>query len=171
MSSFALSTDATDRLRLWGPTALFALAAVYVLATWGSYIRIVDDFNLIVHEAGHWFFGFFGDFVTALGGSLMQLILPAIFVWSALRYDSRLGTQVSLLWFGQSAVSVSVYAADAQERALPLIGGLGETAHDWWWILLKLGWLQHDDLVAAGFVALAVSAFVLMVLTPRWMPH
>lgn len=36
--------------------------------------------NLVFHEAGHVFFGFFGRFLTSLGGSLFQILLPLLWV-------------------------------------------------------------------------------------------
>jgi hypothetical protein len=37
--------------------------------------------NLIFHEAGHVVLMPFGEFMTILGGSLMQLIVPGVIVY------------------------------------------------------------------------------------------
>ena len=40
--------------------------------------RFLDRVDLVFHEAGHLIFGFFGEFIGVLGGSLMQVLIPAI---------------------------------------------------------------------------------------------
>jgi len=40
--------------------------------------RFLDRVDLVFHEAGHVIFGFFGEFIGLLGGSLMQVLIPAI---------------------------------------------------------------------------------------------
>ena len=49
--------------------------------------------------------------------------------------------QVSLLWFGQNFINISVYAADAQAKRLPLLGG-NKVYHDWDYLLREIGILQ-----------------------------
>ena len=86
-------------------------------------IVLVHAFDLIVHEAGHFIFRFFGQTMMVAGGSLLQILLPALFVYQGLYWSNRIGTQLALLLLGQNFVDVSIYAADAQARALPLLGG------------------------------------------------
>jgi hypothetical protein len=40
--------------------------------------RFLDRVDLVFHEAGHLIFGFFGEFIGILGGSLMQVLILAI---------------------------------------------------------------------------------------------
>ena len=130
-------------------------------------VVLVHAFNLIVHEAGHFLFRWFGQTVHALGGSLMQLLLPAVFVYQGVYWDHRAGTQLSLLLLGQNAVDVSIYAADAQTRALPLLGG-DRVFHDWYVILGNLGALEAAPVVAGGFYAFALVCWAVMLIAPRW---
>src|SRR4051812_24863367 len=41
--------------------------------------------DLVFHEAGHVIFGFFGRFLTVLGGSLLQCLVPIILAVAFLR--------------------------------------------------------------------------------------
>ncbi len=160
----------------WGASLVLAPIAV-VLAFQGAGIWLGDilwmlmsAFNLIVHESGHFFFRFFGRFMMIAGGTIMELLLPAVFVFQGIYWHNRLGTQLSLLWLGQAFVGVSIYAADAQDRALPLIGNLGPEAHDWHNMLAMLGLLDHTPLIAGAIYAMAWVSWAVMVSLPKWMP-
>ena len=41
---------------------------------------IISSLNIFFHEAGHWIFGLFGQFIGVLGGTLGELLMPGIFV-------------------------------------------------------------------------------------------
>lgn len=113
-------------------------------------MNFLHGVNLIFHEAGHTFFSLFGQFLHILGGSLMQVMVPAgiavYFFWKGQRYAST----IALCWAAQSLWDVSIYIKDAQERDLPLLGGEG-VLHDWHFLLLDLNLLRHDQAVG-GFV-------------------
>ncbi len=123
--------------------------------------RFLDRVDLVFHEAGHVFFALFGEFVGILGGSLMQILIPAgivaYFIWHQQRYSAA----VTLFWVSQSLFNVSVYVKDARARVLPLLGG-EDTLHDWNYILARLNLLRWDQALgnavyAVGLVTLAVS--------------
>lgn len=104
--------------------------------------------NLIFHEAGHVIFALFGQFLHILGGSLLQILVPAgiavYFWWTRQCYASA----IALGWMGQNFWDVSIYIKDAQARDLPLLGGEA-VLHDWHFLLLDLGLLPRDQLVGS----------------------
>ncbi|NND71421.1 MAG: hypothetical protein HKN43_07565 [Rhodothermales bacterium] len=151
----------------WAPSVLLGLAGAFFTITRNDY-SFMDAIDLVIHEAGHIFFAFFGEFIRMAGGTLMQIILPAGLAAYFYANNYRLGHQIMLFWLGQSLLNVSVYAADASARSLPLLGG-SQVTHDWHYMLQKTGMLEYDYLIADVFVVLAVSVFVLMVLTPKHM--
>jgi hypothetical protein len=105
--------------------------------------------------------------MTYAGGTIMQVLLPSIIAWSFARSGYRFGVQVSLLWVGQSLINVSVYAADARARRLPLLGG-DAVEHDWWNMLRMAGVLEHDQMIGAVFFGLAVVVYLALLLAvPR----
>ena len=128
---------------------------------------LVHAFDLIVHEAGHVVFRWFGATAHAAGGSLLQLMLPALFVYQGVYWSNRVGTQLALLLLGQNFVDVSIYAGDAQARALPLLGG-DRVFHDWHVVLSNLGLLDATPIVAGVLSGLAFVAWGLMLAVPRW---
>jgi len=124
---------------------------------------------LVFHEAGHVIFRLFGEFVTILGGTLGQLLMPAI-LCGALLFKNRdpFGAAIGLWLVGVSLLDVAPYVYDALHPQLVLLGGRTgeEGGHDWMYLLgetglLKraqgLGWLAHKlgALVVLGSIAWA----------------
>ena len=133
--------------------ALTAILAVYgwlCLRTPGSY-RWLDSLDLAIHESGHLIFAPFGETLAMLGGTLLQLILPAAFIVALWRGGDRHGATVPLWWLGQNCWNISVYIKDARTQALPLVGG-GE--HDWAFLLGQWD-LMERDLAIGGAVYFA----------------
>jgi hypothetical protein len=86
-------------------------------------------FILYIHEAGHVFFRIFGEDLTILGGSIMQVLVPFVWFLVARREESALAP-VAVFFTGVSLVDVSIYVRDAETRVLPLLGG-NHSKHDW----------------------------------------
>jgi hypothetical protein len=101
--------------------ALFAYGA-YDLSHPGRG-SLLDAVDLPIHETGHLVFMAFGDFIHVAGGSLFQLIMPALFVAYFWRRGDRHAASVMLWWVAQNCGNIAVYAADARARELPLVGG------------------------------------------------
>jgi hypothetical protein len=139
--------------------AVAVLGGIYFL--WCAYRpfqwRFIDNVNLIIHEAGHVVFMFGGEFLAIAGGSLFQVIVPAVFVGYFYREGKPYSAALVLFWVGHSMLNVSVYASDAQAMALPLLGGEG-VIHDWNYLLSELGWLKLTSRIANAirFVATLV---------------
>ena len=150
------------------PFCVYFAVVDYGASGWGGSLWfLVHSLNLLPHEAGHFFFRFFGTFMMFAGGTILQLAFPCLFGWYFLTNDGKWGLQLSLLWLGQNFVDVSAYAADAQARALPLLGGLGPEAHDWYNMLSMLGLLEHTPLVAGLLYFAAFPVWALMLAVPR----
>jgi hypothetical protein len=120
--------------------------------------------NLVFHEAGHVIFGILGRFLGILGGSLNQVLIPAIcsgyFVW----HRQPAAAAVMLFWVGESVTDVAIYVADGRDMALPLLAeGL---IHDWNWILSELS--LRNQARPIGVVVFA-SGVVLMAASLVWL--
>ena len=142
-----------------GFAVVLAIYGVSIAVSPGSY-RWLDRVDLIFHEAGHVIFSLFGEFVTILGGTLMQLLAPASFVVFFARRKQYYSAAAVLFWLGQSFFNVSVYARDARAQELPLLGG-DPSGHDWTNMLSQLGWLQRDQLVGGVIYTLGVSCLLI----------
>ena len=109
--------------------------------------------DLPIHEAGHIIFGFLGEFIQYLGGSLMQLLMPLVVLFAFLiKNRDAFGASLALWWFGQNFLDLSPYINDARDQVIILLGGVtGQEApgyHDWNYLLGRLGWLRYDHLLA-----------------------
>lgn len=112
----------------------------------------MDRVNLIVHEAGHLLFGWFGATLGLWGGTLLELLAPAaLAVYFALHRQTA-GTAFAAFFFFENFLYISVYMADARTQVLPLVtvGDPEAGGHDWFLILARLGLLQQDRLIARG---------------------
>lgn len=111
-----------------------------------GWIPLLDGANLLFHEAGHPLFGIFGwETLAILGGTLMQLLVPAMVASSFWLRRDAYGTAAAGVWGFENLLNISRYVADARAQVLPLVGG-GE--HDWTALLSQWGWLAQDLLIA-----------------------
>jgi hypothetical protein len=129
-------------VRRWGRAGLAAGLFLYY-TRWlaePEHFSYLDFVNLGFHEAGHIFLGFFGRFIMFCGGTIFQLLFPALCLAHLRRRGANLGWQLCLFWLGENLLNISVYAGDAISQTLPLVGG-GE--HDWTYLLTETGLIAH----------------------------
>ncbi len=124
--------------------------------------NLLNGANLLFHEAGHPIFGIFGQSIGIWGGTIMQLLVPAVFVGHFIYHRQMYSACFVMCWFGQNFFHISHYLQDARAQELPLVGG-GE--HDWNRILYSLGLLQWDREIGGalwflGFVIIVVFALL-----------
>jgi hypothetical protein len=130
----------------------------------GGVLAFVHLIDLVFHEAGHVIFGILGRFMSVLGGSLNQVLIPAVCTGYFFRHRQPAAAAVTLFWTGESLVDVAIYVADGRDMALPLLAeGL---VHDWNWILSELSLRNHAPalggrVVAAGVCVLAAALALL----------
>ena len=142
-------------------TGIAVLSACYFLwaalhpADW----RFIDNFNLVIHEAGHILFMPFGQFMTIAGGSLFQVIVPVAFAAYFFYQKKHYSCALVLFWVGESLINVSVYAGDAVAMELPLLGG-DDSIHDWNWMLDHLSLLGQTKQIAGAIAASGTLAII-----------
>jgi len=158
MQSLSPPLHARLRQALVVGVALYGIACLRSPQTF----RLLDFVNLAVHETGHLVFAPFGELVGALGGTLLQLIMPLCFVVSFYRRNDRFAASIVLGWVAQNLGNISVYIADARALELPLVGG-GE--HDWAYILGEFGLLQHDLSIARTVLLAGMLLFACAMLS------
>ena len=125
----------------------------------GTIVGILDGANLIFHEAGHVLLSALGEFMMILGGSLMQVLIPAACTAYFLLRRQLASSAVTLFWTGESLTGVAIYVADAGRRELPLLGGEAST-HDWNFLLGRLGLLGHADGLAWLLFGIAAATIL-----------
>lgn len=124
-------------------------AALAAFALWGVALvrldlaegEIMDSFLhrplLVFHEAGHVIFRVFGEWMGVAGGTLGQLLMPAVMAVALGLKGDRFGAALGTWLLGVSMLDVAPYVYDALHPQLTLLtGGTGDTDfHDWVWLL------------------------------------
>ena len=153
-------SDVRRFLEQFNPFKIGFIALLALYGSFGASNYTVDGFlegsdrimmflhgvNLIFHEAGHTLLAGFGQFLHILGGSLMQVMVPAVIAGYFVCTGQQYAGAIALCWTAQNFWDVSIYIKDAEERSLPLLGGDG-VLHDWHFLLLDLNWLAQAQLV------------------------
>ena len=119
-------------------------------------LRFIHGIDLVIHEAGHAFAIFLPRFLHVLGGSALQVLMPAVCAWTFLKQRQPGSFAVALFWTGESVTDVAIYMADAKRRALPLLGG-DPTGHDWHYLLGQLGLLNWGQALGRLTFGLGIS--------------
>jgi hypothetical protein len=130
--------------------------------------RVNDSFmhlpNLVFHEAGHILFAPFGGFMTVLGGSLTQVLVPLVcagtFLWQT---RDAFGAAVAIWWAGESLIDVAPYINDARAMQLILLGGRTGSeveGHDWEYLLNAMGVSHRDHAIATTVHAIGALTMV-----------
>jgi hypothetical protein len=126
----------------------------------GSFLDLVD---LPIHETGHLVFRPFGEFMSIAGGSLFQVILPAVFVGYFIWNEKYYSASIVLFWVGQSILNVWVYTADAVVGQLVLTSGFTGSEgsfHDWNYMLTRLGLINSTKMVAGVIRAIGTLTII-----------
>lgn len=131
-----------------GVTVGFILLAGVALTSEPGWVPLLDGVNLLFHEAGHPLFGIFHwEALTALGGTLMQVLVPLLVLGSFWLRREAPGVAAAGIWCFENFLNIARYVADARAQVLPLVGG-GE--HDWTDLLGRWGMLTQDLAIARG---------------------
>ncbi len=149
------------------PKLIFAiLLSIYFL--WIAYDPMqgsfLDNVDLPIHEFGHLLFRILGEFMGIAGGSLFQVIFPAVFVGYFVWQRSFYSAAIILLWVGQSILNVWVYASDAVVMQLVLTSGstgAEGSFHDWNYMLTHFGLLGSTKTVAGIIRFIGTSTIII----------
>jgi hypothetical protein len=170
----AIEDDApVDHVHLLFRAGLLALLGWLLLrllaAPMGAYdVPLLDVVNLVFHEAGHILWMPFGSFLTSLGGSLTQVLIPLVCAAAFWTRADRFAAAVAVWWAGENLVDLAPYVGDARALQIVLLGGhtgAEVEGHDWEAILGALGWLPYDLALARGF---RLAGFAVMLAAMGW---
>jgi hypothetical protein len=154
------------------------------LALWG-WLLVAQDYRtgeigssflhgplLLFHEAGHVMFRPFGEWLMFLGGTLGQLLMPAIIVVAFLwKNRDPFGAAVGLWLLGVSLLDVAPYMFDAFDPQLMLLsGGSGEEGgHDWIFLFNSMGLLPRAPFIGALTHKLGALVMLLSLVWAAWL--
>ena len=155
---------------IYGRAVLLVLAMAYGLhlvrmdiPDWEISTSFVHLVLLPFHEFGHILFMPFGEFMTLLGGSIFQVLLPLLLgVYFVVKNRDPFAGALMLWWAAAGILDTAPYIYDAWEpRHVLLTGRTGDTgAHDFIDTLGDLGLLHKAQ--ALGRATHAFGALVML---------
>ncbi len=135
-----------------GWLAFYAVFLGYALTNRSGFL-IIDYVFVPIHEGGHLLFRWFGQTLMVMGGTLLQLGVPLALAIYFVFQRQVLGTAFAAFFFFENFLNVATYMADARAQALQYVtvGDAEFAEHDWAYLFIKLGVLEHDTAIG-GFV-------------------
>lgn len=165
----------------WKPvsraTAIVALVCYVFFLFYAAFDRsnflFLDFANLAIHEAGHPLFGIlgggaengFGYTLTILGGTLLELIVPAACVFYFFFRREAAGAAFCGFWFFENFLYIGTYMADARTLALPLVGS-GD--HDWEILFTQWKLMLRDQQIGH---AMRFTGWIGMIFSVAWFAY
>jgi hypothetical protein len=140
----------------------YGLLLIY-LAGHFSELTYLDNVHLPIHEGGHLLFGWFGPTLGVWGGTILQLLVPALLAAGFVTRADLLGTTFCAMGLFHSLTGVATYMIDALRLELPLVtvgAPADEACHDWVRIFGGLGVLPHATQIGTATRLLAWTGFL-----------
>lgn len=130
-------------------SSLAALALVLVLGFLTAHLLIrgngtplVHALNTAIHRLGHAMSGWAGESGHLLGGTVLQLLIPAglaaLLRW---KLDQPLATLACVWWLGDNLVHIGSYLGDAIHRGAPIAGDV----HAWEYLMRRWDLAAHAE--------------------------
>lgn len=153
-----------DFLFNWLLTIVLIPVIILLIINGGKFIPIFDFILLYIHEGGHGVFKIFGKTLYILGGTIMQLAIPVMFIIYYYVKKIKSGLQIFLVILGHSLMNSSVYISDARTMALPLFPP--GASHDWYELFSKWEMLEYDTTIGTIVFTLGVISMLLALVVP-----
>jgi hypothetical protein len=139
-----------DRLENWtctsriGGGTVLGLYLLFFLYAWrdDSGFLFLDFANLVIHEAGHPLFSYFGHTMMLLGGTLGELLVPLFCAAFFFMKRQTYGFTFSLFWFFENFLYIGAYMSDARTLIQPLVNS---DQSDWTLLFEQWGVLAYDQ--------------------------
>ena len=167
--------EEVDRSFVYGRAILLAAIAFYGarlalmdIPSWEMASSLIHLPMVPIHEFGHVLFMPLGEFMTLLGGSLFQVLLPLIFGGIfVVKNRDPFAASVMLWWAGVAVMDVAPYVYDAfHPQHILLTGRTGDNgAHDFIDVLGDLGLLHKAQPIGRG---VHVCGFLMMLAALAW---
>jgi hypothetical protein len=145
-----------------------ARLALMDIPSWEMASSLIHLPMVPIHEFGHILFRPLGEFMTLLGGSLFQVLLPLIFGGIfVVKNRDPFAASVMLWWAAVAVMDVAPYLYDAwKPQHILLTGRTGDSgAHDFIDVLGDLGLLHKAQPIGRG---VHVFGFLVMVAALAW---
>jgi len=171
--------EQVDPIVVYGRAALLAAIVFYGvklalmdIPSWEMSSSLIHLPMVPIHEFGHVLFRPFGEFMTLLGGSLFQVVLPLIFGGIFLvKNRDPFAASVMLWWSAVAVMDIAPYIYDARApQHILLTGRTGDSgAHDFIDTLGDLGLLNQAQPIGRGAHAFGVLTMLVALAWGAWL--
>jgi len=171
--------EQVDPIVVYGRAALLAAIVFYGvklalmdIPSWEMSSSLIHLPMVPIHEFGHVVFRPFGEFMTLLGGSLFQAVLPLIFGGIFLvKNRDPFAASVMLWWSAVAVMDIAPYIYDARApQHILLTGRTGDSgAHDFIDTLGDLGLLNQAQPIGRGAHAFGVLTMLVALAWGAWL--
>jgi len=148
---------------------IFYILVLFFLGLHFGQLTLLDNLHMVTHEAGHLLFGWFGETIGLWGGTLLQLLVPALLAIAFVVRREIPGVAFCGLAFFHSLSGVAIYMSDALRQELPLVtvgAPADEAQHDWVRIFSQMGLLPNAIQIGNTF---RLIAWMGMLSTVGWL--
>jgi hypothetical protein len=169
----------TNPTAVYGRAILLAAIAFYGaklalmdIPSWEMAASLIHLPMVPIHEFGHVLFRPLGEFMTLLGGSLFQVLLPLIFGGIfVVKNRDPFAASVMLWWAAVAVMDVAPYVYDAfQPQHILLTGRTGDSgAHDFIDVLGDLGLLHKAQPIGRAVHVFGLLAMVAALAWGAWL--
>jgi hypothetical protein len=138
---------------LIGGYAFFALLGLKPNEPPPLIVLVPQTFDFVLHEMAHIVTAFLPPILTAAAGSLSEILLGSLLIYSAFKTRSYFAVMTCCLWFMLACKSAGMYMADARAQELDLVSvggalsGSDTALHDWNFVFGKLHILSLDTVI------------------------
>jgi hypothetical protein len=171
--------EQVDPVLVYGRAILLAAIVFYGvklalmdIPSWGMASSLIHLPMVPIHEFGHILFRPFGEFMTLLGGSLFQVLLPLIFGGVFLvKNRDPFAASVMLWWAAVAVMDVAPYIYDAAKpQHILLTGRTGDNgAHDFIDTLYDMGLLHKAQPIGRGVHAFGALTMITALAWGAWL--
>ncbi len=171
--------EQVDPAKVYARAVLLALAAFYGarlalmdIPDWEMSASLMHLVLLPFHEFGHILFMPFGEFMTLLGGSIFQVLMPLLLGgYFLVKNRDPFAASLMLWWAAAGVLDTAPYIYDAWvPQHVLLTGRTGDTgAHDFIDTLGDLGLLHKAQPIGRGVHAFGVVAMLAALAWGAWL--
>lgn len=137
------------------------------LFVWGIFglINILNIYfiyavNIMIHESGHFIFFFMPTFFHFFAGTMMQILMPNLFLFYFIRRRSYYSASVMLFWIATNLFMIAPYIKDARTMNPDIPSLIPGGIHDWNYMLGQLNLLNYDQII--GNIVLMIGIIYLL---------
>jgi hypothetical protein len=140
-------------------------------------IVVPYSFDFMLHEIAHIVVAFLPQVFVAAAGSVSELLLGSLLIFTAFKTRGYFASLFCFLWFMLACESAGTYMADARAQQIPLfslgaaLSGSDQATHDWHFVFGQLHMLRYDTLIGGTVKIIGTVAALFGIFFSAWLMY